>query len=103
MTCSDSSRLLLGWATSSVGGVVVWLRGRVDGSAGIVVLTAWYINRVVTDKGEFIEYCAIRASRKFWFDTIIADVVFAAILRVNVEHMITVWDSSLGLGSVLLA
>jgi len=70
-------------------------------SAGIIILTAWYIDRIIADKGEIIEYGAIRAARQFWFDAIITDVVFTAILRVDVQLVITVGDSSLGLALVL--
>jgi len=101
--CSDNSKILLGWATSSIGWVVVEFRGRGSLSAGIIILTAWYIGRIIADKGEIIEYGAIRAARQFWFDAIITDIVFTAILGVDVQLVITVGDSSLGLALVLNA
>merc|ERR1719436_185083 len=101
--CGDNYKLLLGWATSSIGWVVVELWGRLGLSSGIIILTAWYIDRVIADKGDIIEYSAIRAARQFWFDAIITDVVFTAILGVDVQLVITVGDSKLGLALVLLA
>lgn len=93
--------VLLRWTTSSIGRVVVGDRGSLDESVTIVGLTAWYVGRVIADIGEIVEHSAISAASQYWFHAIVADVVCSAILGVEVQLVITVRNSSLGLGLVL--
>lgn len=93
----------LWWATSSicsVGSSDATEGGFVKDLVTIVVLAAWYIGRVVADESEFVEYSAFSTATLFGVDTIVADVEGAAIFGVDVEGMVTVWDSSLGLALV---
>jgi len=102
--CSDVSGL--GWATSSIGGIGAFESskgGFFENSVTIVILTAWYIGRVITDKGEFVEYGTISTARELGVDTIITDVEGTAILWVDVELVVTVGNSSLGLAQILVA
>jgi len=71
-----------------------------DYLTSIVVLTSWYIGRVITYKSHIIEYGTLWATRCFGLDAIIADVVFTAIFRVNVQLVVTVGNSELRLGFI---
>jgi len=73
------------------------------GSTFIIVLTSCYIDRIITDESDIIEDSTIWATRLLGVNAIIADIVLTAILGVNEQLVITVGDSELGLGLVLVA